>query len=184
MWHASCLIRQAKRRGARNREVARRARKERAVNRKIGWIAGGVGIVLLAIAGFLAWLFSANGLWPVVLDITIIVTCIVSVLLMAFLGAALIFLALTLLRVKRELTPVLESRRDTTQAVSDTARGASTLGVAPAVRTASILVGAAEAATFVLGRGQARTRAQRRQQRRQEVERELRAGGELNGHRE
>lgn len=154
------------------------------MNRKVGLIAGGSAAVLVIAAVLFAIWFTIEGWWPVVLDITIIVTCIVSVLLMAFLGAAIVFLALTLLRVKRELTPVLESLRDTTQAVSDTARVASTLGVAPTVRTASILVGAAEAASFVLGRGQARTRAQRRQQRRQEVERELRAGGGVNGYRE
>ena len=154
------------------------------MNRRIVWIAGGIAAVLAVGAVLLAILFSVKGWWPVVLDITIIVTCIVSVLLMAFLGAAILFLALTLLRVRRELTPVLESLRDTTEAVSETARVASTLGVAPTVRTASVLVGAAEAASFVLGRGQARTRQQRRQQRRQEVERELRAGGGLNGHRE
>ncbi|HEY7833185.1 MAG TPA: hypothetical protein VIG30_06420 [Ktedonobacterales bacterium] len=153
------------------------------MDRRVGWIAGAVGVVVLAIVGFFIWLFSVNGLWPVVLDITIIVTCIVSLLLMGFLGMAIFYLAVTLLRVKRELTPVLESLRDTTQAVSDTARVASGLGVAPTVRTASVLVGAAETAALVLGRGQARTRAQRRQQRRQEVERELQARGEFNGHR-
>ena len=153
------------------------------MGRRVGWIIGGGGVVLLAVIIFLIWLFSVNGLWPVVLDITIIVTCVVSLLLMGFLGAAIFYLAVTLLRVKRELTPVLESLRDTTQTVSETARVASGLGVAPTVRTASVLVGAAETAALVLGRGQARTRAQRRQQRRQEVERELRARGELNGHR-
>lgn len=144
-------------------------------------IVGGVLAVLIAV-GLLVW-FSVAGWWPIVLDITIIVTCIVSLLLMGFLGAAVFYLAITILRVKREMTPVLESLRDTTQTVSDTARAASSLGVAPTVRTASVLVGAAEAASFVLGRGQARTRAQRRQQRKREVERELQARGELNGHR-
>ena len=152
------------------------------MKRYLPWLIAGA-VVLLAIIIAALVVFSIFGLWPIVLDITIIVTCVVSLLMIGFLGAAVFYLAITLLRVKREMTPVLESLRHTTQAVSDTARVASDLGVAPTVRTASVLVGAAEAAALVLGRGQARTRQQRRAQRRQEVERELQAGGELNGHR-
>jgi hypothetical protein len=49
------------------------------------------------------------------------------------------------------------------------------------VRTASVLVGAVETASAVLGRGRVRTRAQKRAQRKAEVERELVARGDLNG---
>ena len=152
------------------------------MKRYLPWLIAGAVVGVLIAVGLLVW-FSVAGWWPIVLDITIIVTCIVSLLMIGFLGAAVFYLAITLLRVKREMMPVLESLRHTSQAVSDTARVASDLGVAPTVRTASVLVGAAEAAALVLGRGHARTRQQRRQQRRQEVERELQARGELNGHR-
>jgi hypothetical protein len=127
--------------------------------------------------------FSVNGLWPVVRDVVIVVTALLSLILLAFLGLAVLYLTTTILSVKRELTPVLESLKSTSQSVSDTARVASDLGVAPTVRTASVLVGAAEAASIILGRGHVRTRAQKRAQRRQEVERELVARGELNGNR-
>lgn len=146
------------------------------------WLIASAVLAMLIAVGALV-VFSIFGLWPIVLDITIVVTCVISLLMIGFLGAAVFYLAITLLRVKREMMPVLESLRETSQAVSDTARVATDLGVAPTVRTASALVGAAEAAALVFGRGQARTRQQRRQQRRQAVERELQARGELNGHR-
>ena len=62
-------------------------------------------------------------------------------------------------------------------------RIAGAFGVAPAVRTASVLAGAGEVAAVVLGRGHANKRAEKRQKRRQEIERELAARGELDGHR-
>jgi hypothetical protein len=142
-------------------------------------IAVAVVVLLLAI-GCLIW-FSVAGWWPVVVDIVIVITCLVSLAVLGFLGTAVFYLTVTLLNMKRELTPVLESVKTTTQAVSDTARVASDLGVAPTVRTASVLVGAVETASAVLGRGHARTRAQRRAHRKAEVERELLARGELNG---
>jgi hypothetical protein len=142
-------------------------------------IGGAVLAVLIAV-GLLVW-FSVAGWWPVVVDIAIVVTCVVSLALLAFLGAAVFYLTVTLLNLKRELTPVLESLRSTTHAVRETARVASDLGVAPTVRTASVLVGAVETASAVLGRGRVKTRAQKRAQRKSEVQRELLARGELNG---
>ncbi len=146
------------------------------------WIGIGIGVFALIVIGLAVW-FSFMGWWPVVRDIVIVATALISLLLLGFLGLAVIYLTVTILNVKRELTPVLESLKATSQSVSDTARVASDLGVAPTVRTASVLVGAAEAAGILLGRGHVRSRAQKRAQRRQEVERELMARGELNGHR-
>lgn len=150
------------------------------MKRYLPLIIGGAVVAVLIAIGLLVW-FSVAGWWPIVVDIAIVVTCIISLALLLFLGAAVFYLAVTLLNVKRELTPVLESLQSTTRAVSDTARVASDLGVAPTVRTASVLVGAMETASAVLGRGHVRTRAQKRAQRRTEVERELLARGELNG---
>lgn len=143
-------------------------------------IVGGVIVAIAVIV--LVWWFSTAGLWPVVRDIVIIVTCIVSLVMLGLLGAAVFYLTITLLAIKRELTPVLESLKTTTHTVSETARVASDLGVAPTVRTASVLVGAVETASAILGRGQVRTRAQKRARRKLEVERELQSRGELNGH--
>ena len=146
------------------------------------WIPIGIGVVVLGMIGLAIW-FSFEGWWPVVRDIVIVATALLSLILLACLGFAVLYLTTTILSVKRELTPVLESLKSTSQSVSETARVASDLGVAPTVRTASVLVGAAEAASVILGRGHVRSRAQKRAQRRQEVERELTARGELDGHR-
>jgi hypothetical protein len=140
----------------------------------------GAAIAVIIVVGALV-VFSIFGLWAVVRDIVICLTALVSLLLLAFLGGAVFYLTVTLLNIKRELMPVLESVKSTTHTVSQTARVASDLGVSPTVRTASVLVGAAETAAVVLGRGHVRSRAQRRAQRRQEVERELQARGELDG---
>lgn len=146
------------------------------------WIPIVVGVVVLGMIGLAIW-FSFEGWWSVVRDIVIVATALLSLILLACLGLAVLYLTTTILSVKRELTPVLESLKSTSQSVSETARVASDLGVAPTVRTASVLVGAAEAASVILGRGHVRSRAQKRAQRRQEVERELTARGELDGHR-
>lgn len=146
------------------------------------WIPIGIGVVVLGMIGLAIW-FSFEGWWPVVRDIVIVATALLSLILLACLGFAVLYLTTTILSVKRELTPVLESLKSTSQSVSETARVASDLGVAPTVRTASVLVGAAEAASVILGRGHVRSRAQKRAQRRQEVERELTARGEFDGHR-
>ena len=144
-------------------------------------IAGAVVAFAIIVAAIV--LISVAGAWPIVLDIVLIITALISLAVLVLLAAAVFYLATTLLDVKRELTPVLESLQSTTQTVSATAKVASDLGVGPTVRTASVLVGAAEAATVILGRGHVRARAQKRAQRREEVARELMARGELNGSR-
>jgi hypothetical protein len=146
------------------------------------WSFIGAGVVLLAAIVAFIWWITAIGAWPIVRDIVIVLAAMLNLAVTILLAAAVIYLALTLINLKRELTPVLESLQSTTQSVSATAKVTSDLGVAPTVRTASVLVGAAEVASAVLGRGQTRARAQRRAQRRQEVEREMAARGELNGH--
>lgn len=147
-----------------------------------GPILGIVGVVgVLLVIGLLVW-FSIAGWWPIVRDIVIVLTCAVSLLMLGLLGATIFYLTITLLAIKRELTPVLEELRSTSHSVRETARVASDLGVAPTVRTASVLVGAVEAASAILGRGRVRTRAQKRARRKVEVERELLARGELDGH--
>jgi hypothetical protein len=145
------------------------------------WLIFG-GIVALALIVAFLWWITSIGAWAVVRDIVIVVAAMLNLAVTVLLAAAVVYLALTLIDLRRELTPVLESLQTTTHTVSATAKAASDLGVGPTVRTASVLVGAAEVASTVLGRGQTRTRAQRRAQRRQEVEREMMARGELNGH--
>ena len=145
------------------------------------WNIGGGVLALALFVALIVWI-SASGAWPIVRDITIVLAAMLSLVVTLALAAAVVYLALTLLDLKRELTPVLESLQATTQSVSATAKVATELGVSPTVRTASVLVGAAEVASAVLGRGQTRARAQKRARRRQEVERELMAKGEQGGH--
>lgn len=145
------------------------------------YVIGGIAAAIFIIMVALIVVFSIFGLWPVVRDVVIVLTALISVLAIVFLAAAVFYLSMTMLNIKRELTPVLESLKTTSETVSKTARVAGDLGVAPTVRTASVLMGAVETASIVLRQGHVRTRAQKRAQRRTEVERELMARGELNG---
>lgn len=145
-------------------------------------------VVAVAIAGLvvaigLLILFTTQGWWPTVLDIVLVITCLVSGVMLAALTYAVFVLTRTVLDVKAEVTPVLESLKSTSSAVRETAKTAGAFGVSPAVRTASLLAGAGEVAAVVLGRGHAHKRAEKRQKRRQEIERELAARGELDGYR-
>lgn len=135
------------------------------------FIAIGVAAVILIIAFVvIATIFSW---WPVVVDITLVVAAVTSLLLLAALIYAVLSLTRTVLRIRDELIPTLESLKTTTATVRETARTASSFGVQPAVRTASAMLGASEVANVILGRGQARTRSEKRQRRRQELEREM-----------
>ncbi len=146
------------------------------------WIVvGAIAVVVIGIA-FMVW-FTVEGWWPVVVDIVLVITCLVSAVMLAALTYAVFELTRTILDVRAELIPVLDSLKGTSTAVRETAKTAGAFGVAPAVRTASVLAGAGEVAAVVLGRGHANKRAERRQKRRQEIERELAARGELDGHR-
>ena len=134
-------------------------------------IAGGV-VAAIIVIGFVvvATMFSW---WPVVVDITLVVAALASLALLTALIYAVLSLTRTVLRIRDELIPTLESLKTTSATVRETARAASSFGVQPAVRTASAVLGASEIATVVLGRGQARSRSEKRQRRRQELERAM-----------
>lgn len=129
------------------------------------------GVVVVALA--CAVLFTIFGLWPIVVDITLVITALASLALLSFLIYATLSLTRTVLAIRDELTPTLEALKSTSATVRETAKTASSFGVAPAVRTASAVLGATGVASVILGRGEARTRSERRQRRRQELEREL-----------
>jgi hypothetical protein len=137
--------------------------------RNIILIAGGVVVLALAFA-VLATIF---GWWPVVVDITLVITALASLALLSFLIYATLSLTRTVLRIRDELMPTLEALKSTSATVRETAKTASSFGVTPAVRTASAVLGATGVASVILGRGEARTRSEKRQRRRQELEREL-----------
>jgi hypothetical protein len=93
--------------------------------------------------------------------------------LLAALTYAAFSLTRTVLAIRAEVIPTLDALKSTSLTVRETAKTASTFGVAPAMRTASAVLGGASAAGAILGRGEARTRAERRQRRRLEIERDL-----------
>ena len=143
-------------------------------------LIGAAGAVVVAL--IFAVIATIFGWWPVVLDIVLVITALVSLGLLGALTYAVFSLTRTVLKIRDEMMPVLDSLKETSSTVRETARAASAFGVEPAIRTASAVLGAGEIASVVLGRGQARSRAEKRQRRRQEIEREL-ARSELNGHR-
>jgi hypothetical protein len=144
-------------------------------------IGFGVAGVVIGIA--LVILFTVTGAWPVVLDIVLVITALVSLVLLAALIYAVLALTRTIVDVKNEALPVLQSVKTTSSAVREGAKTATAFGVDPAVRTASVLAGAGEVASVMLGKGHAQKRAEKRQRRRVEIERELAARGELDDYR-
>jgi len=152
------------------------------MRRPLIYIIGGASVAALLAIGIIVW-FSIAGWWPTVVDIVLVFTALISAVMLLALVLAIFFLTRTVLQVKDEMMPVLDSLKSTSTAVRETAKTAGAFGVSPAVRTASFLAGAGEVATVVLGRGKVRKRAEKRQKRRQEIERELAAKGELDGYR-
>lgn len=140
-------------------------------------IVGGMSLLALGLA---VW-FTVNSWWPIVVDIVLAIAAILTMLLTMALVAAVVYLILILREMKAEISPVLESLKTTTNTVKETAATAKTFGIAPSVRTASVLVGAGEVASVVLGRGKARKRAEQRQRRRHEIEREMAVRSEVDG---
>jgi len=138
-------------------------------------IAGAIAATLIILAFVV--LATIFGWWPVVVDIVLVLTALLSLILLGALTYATIFLIRTIQGTRDEIMPVLESLKATTSTVQATAQAASSFGVAPTVRTASFVVGAGEIASTILGRGRPRKRAEKRQQRRKEIEREMAAGG-------
>ena len=144
-------------------------------------IAGGIAAAVLIIAFVV--LATIFGWWPVVVDIVLVFTALVSLIMLGALTVAVIYFVRTIVEMRGEIIPVLESLKATTETVQATAEATKTFGVGPSVRAASFVVGAGEVASVILGRGRARKRSEKRQRRRQEIERELAARGDLDGHR-
>lgn len=142
-------------------------------------IGGAVAAVIITIA--LVVLFSVLGWWPALLDIALIFAALVSIGLLSALIYAVVNLTRTIVQVRDEMMPVLQSLRTTSSAVREGAKTATTFGVDPAVRTVGVLAGSAQVAGVLFGKGEARKRADKRQKRRQEIERELVARRELDG---
>lgn len=144
-------------------------------------IVGGIVVAILIIAFVI--LATIFGWWPVVVDIVLVFTALVSLIMLAALTVAVVYFVRTIVEIRSEIIPVLESLKATTETVQATAEATRTFGVRPTVRTASFVVSAGEVASVILGRGRARKRSEQRQRRRQEIERELATQGELDGHR-
>lgn len=142
-------------------------------------IAGAVVAVIITIA--LVVLFSVLGWWPAVLDVVLIIAALVSIVLLTALIYAVVNFTRTIVQVRDELIPVLQSMRTTSSAVREGAKTATAFGLDPAVRTVGVLAGSAQVAGVLFGKGEARKRADKRQRRRQEIERELVERGELDG---
>ena len=149
------------------------------MNTRMIAIIGGVAFVVLVV---LAVLFTIFGWWPVVVDIVLVIAALTTAIMVLALILAVINLTRTIREIRDEMMPVLESLKSTSSAVRETAKAATSFGVAPAVRTASFVVGVTEIASVVLGRGKTRKRAQDRQKRRAQLEREMAARGDSHGH--
>lgn len=137
------------------------------------------GLVLVIVAVGLIWLISYFGVWPQVRDAFLVALSVATFIALGLLSYAAFVLISLGLQVKKELTPVLDSMRDTSDTVRETAKVASELTITPGVRAASMLLGAAQVAGVFFGVGRARKRAEKRAQRR----RELAARGEINAYR-
>jgi glucan phosphoethanolaminetransferase (alkaline phosphatase superfamily) len=137
-------------------------------------IIAGILFVLLSIG--LAVLFSIQGIWAEVRDVSLVVLSVITFVALVVLCYAAYVVINLATQVKKELTPVLDSLRETTDTVRETARVANDFTITPGVKAASVLVGAAQVAGIFFGIGRARNRAEKRAQRR----RELARSGELN----
>ena len=122
-------------------------------------------VVALLVIAFVVFA-TIFGWWPVIVDIVLVITALLSLIMLGALTYATIVLIRTIQGTRDEIMPVLASLKDTTRSVQATAKAASAFGVAPGVRTASFVVGAGEIASTILGRGRPRKRAEKRQQRR------------------
>ena len=140
-------------------------------------IIGGLVTVIVAVG--LIWLISFFGVWPQVRDAFLVALAVATFIALGLLSYAVFVLISLALQVKKEITPVLDSLKDTTDTVRETAKVASELTITPGVKAASILLGAAQVAGVFFGVGRARKRAEKRAQRR----RALAAKGEINAYR-
>jgi hypothetical protein len=131
--------------------------------RRFGLIAGGI-VALGLLIWLLLWI-SFNGLWPEVRDITVVVLAVITMVPLLALAYAVLELTRTARTIKNELLPVLDELKETTQSVRQTAKIATDFTVKPAVRTAGLVVGFSQAASVILGQGNARQRREERQRR-------------------
>jgi hypothetical protein len=147
---------------------------------KRSWIVGGIIAGLLIFFGLVAaFVFiSLYGEWANVRDGFLIMLAIMILIASGLMLFSVYVLTSMVLALRSEIIPILEALKDTTTTVRETTKLASDFAISPGVRTASMLIGAQQMASILLGRGKAYKRAQRREQRRQE----LLAKGELNGH--
>lgn len=136
------------------------------------YLALGLLVTTAIVVGCVVW-FSIAGWWPIVLDVVLSFAALASLGLLAALTIVAYYTLRVVMEIKNDVMPVLDSLKATSNTVRATASTASSFGVKPAVRTASLAVGAAEVASVILGRGHARSRAEKRQKRRQQIEREL-----------
>lgn len=137
------------------------------------------GLVTIIVAVGLIWLISYFGVWPQVRDAFLVALAVATFIALGLLSYAVFVMISLALQVKKELTPVLDSLKDTTDTVRETAKVASELTITPGVKAASTLLGAAQVAGVFFGVGRARKRAEKRAQRRKE----LAAKGELSAYR-
>lgn len=149
----------------------------------------GAAFALLIVIAFVV-VATIFGWWQIVVDITLTLAALISMALLGALTYAVFTLIRTVLKIRDDVMPTLDSLRETGATVRETARAASAFGVQPTVRTASSVLGASEVASVIFGRGKALSRAEQRQRRRQEIERELtvsearaEARSDLDGHR-
>jgi len=148
----------------------------------------GAAVAALIVIAFVV-VATIFGWWQIVVDITLTLAALISLALLGLLTYAVFALTRTVLKIRDDIMPTLDSLRETGATVRETARAASAFGVQPTVRTASSVLGASEVASVVFGRGKALSRAEQRQRRRQEIEREMTtsearadARSELNGY--
>jgi hypothetical protein len=128
----------------------------------------GSGVAVLLLIGLIVWI-SITGSWPLVRDIALVVLALVSLVPLLALSYAVFELARTAMALKKEIIPVLDELRETTQSLRQTAKVANDFTVKPAVKTASFMVGFSQATGIILGQGSARKRQAERRRKYEEA---------------
>jgi hypothetical protein len=148
------------------------ARKEHTVvsSRLKSWLVIGALLFILASVALAVW-FSILGIWAEVRDAFLVGLAVVTFVALAILAYAAFVMISLAVQIKKEITPVLDSLRETTDTVRETAKVANELTLTPGVKAASALIGAVQMAGIFFGIGRARKRAEKRAQRRRELAR-------------
>jgi hypothetical protein len=139
----------------------------------MGFLRSRGGQITLAIGGVIAlglliafiWWVSVQGYWPVVRDIALVALAVVTFVPLLALAYAVLELVRTARTISKELVPVLNELKETTHSVRQTAKVANDFTVKPAVKTAGFLMGFSQAASIILGPGNARKRQDERRRR-------------------